>query len=292
MTVRIATAVLIACLAPLGSRATDLQERVSAQPGGTLRVDLEQGAIEVEGHEESEVTVDARAAGSAHRSTGFELRSNGRDVRLEGDLGSWLAHIIGRARVRVRIKVPHEYSLDLKTNGGAIEVLDIRGRVSARSSGGPVQVEEIVGEVDLQTSGGSIIATEVRGSLRADTSGGPIRIFDVSGDVDAKTSGGPIVAHEITGRVRAETSGGPISVRWNHEPGGSLQTSGGSIQVEFSDEFGVDLDAETTGGRVHVSPGFTIRGRTEPNRIDGELNGGGQHLQIRTSGGGIRIELN
>jgi hypothetical protein len=53
----------------------------------------------------------------------------------------------------------------------------------------------------------------------------------------------------------------------------------------------VSLDARTSGGRVDIDPGIEVEGRVEPQEVDAELNGGGESLRARTSGGGIRVRV-
>lgn len=290
---------IAAIVLPLGAvvglsrsaNAEDLSERVPVRPGGMLHVDLDGGAIEIESHDGDDVRVDAHATGSARRSVRFDLKSDGVDVRIDGDLGGFLSHLLGGPRIRVRVRVPTRYSVDARTKGGPIELLHLEGDVSARSSGGRIQADHIVGDVDLQTSGGAIELSEVQGDVRVRTSGGPIRISEVLGDVDATTSGGPIEVLDVDGRVDAETSGGPVTVRWVGAPSGRLETSGGGIEAEFPRGAGVDIDARTSGGRVQIDPRAVLRGKLESNQVEAEIDGGGERLQLRTSGGEIHVLL-
>ncbi len=278
---------ILVCLAP-SALAKDYEDRIGAQPGGRLRVDLQSGSVEVESHDEPEVQVDAHVGGVGSRSLDFELTGNGVDVSFSASVRGW-AHLLGGARVRVRLKVPERYDVDIRTHGGSIEVKEIRGQVVARTSGGSVEADEIEGNVDLRTSGGSIEAKEIRGNLVARTSGGRIRASEISGDVEARTSGGPITIKDVTGSVDLHTSGGGISVRFSGDPEGRVETSGGSIEAEFPEDAGADLDARTSGGRVEIEHGILVRGGMGRSKVVGEINGGGRELRLRTSGGNIRV---
>jgi hypothetical protein len=282
---------LVALLHVAPASAEDLQRSVPAEPGGSLTVDLDSGSVEVIGHPEHEVRVDARAAGLGSGRADFDLSSDGSEVRLTGNFGGFLSGLIGAGSVRVRVRVPTEFSVDVRTKGGSVEVEDLEGDVSARTNGGSISVDSIRGGADLRTSGGSVDATNVSDDLRARTSGGPIRAADVGGDVDAETSGGPIRAYDVAGGVSARTSGGSISVRFAAEPEGDIETSGGGIEVELPSRFGADLDARTSGGRIELERGVTVRGSIDRDRVVGELNGGGSELRVRTSGGNIRVRV-
>ena len=145
------------------------------------------------------------------------------------------------------------------------------------------------GEIEVETSGGSIKAREIRGNLAAQTSGGSIHVSEVSGNVEVETSGGPVRIRDVDGNVEAQTSGGSFSVRFTGAPAGELETSGGSIEVQFPSGKGVDLEAQTSGGRVTIDEEFTISGSIERSQVEAKLNGGGAELSLETSGGNIRV---
>jgi len=291
MTGRIAILGLVTALLATAAAAKDFEQRVAAQPGGRLRVDLDSGSIVIESHDREEVRVDVLAAGVGAGRLDFELSAKGDNVTLRGRPRGWMPDVLGSPHVRARVRVPSEFSVDIRTGGGAIEIEDLEGEVRVRSSGGAIEIGRIRGDVDVETSGGAIETGEVDGELRARTSGGPIRIFAVTGSVEARTSGGPIEILGAADRVDANTSGGAISVRFTEAPSGVLETSGGDIDVEFPEDEGMDLDARTSGGRVRIDEQLAVRGRVEPTRVEAELNEGGDRLRLRTSGGDIRIRV-
>jgi len=288
---RIAILGLVAALLPAAAAAKDFERSVAAGERERLRVDLDSGSIVVESHDREEVRVDALAAGVGAGRLDFELSAEGDDVVLKGRPRGWMPSLLGSPHVRVRVRVPSEFSLDIRTGGGSIEIEDIEGDVRARTSGGSIELGKIRGDVDVETSGGAVEAGEVDGELHARTSGGPIRVFAVTGEVKAHTSGGPIEILGAGDRVDADTSGGAISVRFTEAPSGVLETSGGNIEVEFPEDEGMDLDARTSGGSVRIGEQLSVRGRVEPTRVEAELNDGGDRLRLRTSGGDIEIRV-
>ena len=284
---RYAMAMLLVLLAPQVGAEDRFEKTLSVESGGTLFVDLDAGTVEIEGDGDDEVEVEAYSAGWGSRSMRFSLRRDGADAHLEGELGGFS---LGFPRVRVEVRIPKVYSVEIRTGGGSIELKEIGGYVRARTSGGSIELDEADGPAELQTSGGVIHVEELRGDLLARTSGGWIRVSDVAGEVEVRTSGGPIRIDDVAGPVRAHTSGGPISARFNSAPEGYLETSGGSIEVEFPEGAGFDLDAKTSGGRVRLEQEIDIRGDISRGHVVGEVNGGGGELTLRTSGGNILVE--
>lgn len=288
MTTRsLATLAMVApLLLPLGAAAdNDLERSLPVEPGGTLRIDLPGGNIEVDTHDDARVELDGYASGNFEFVVDVNERRG--EISVRGHRRGFLPFFGGRVELQARI--PEVFSLNVKTSGGRIDVQDVHGDVVAETSGGPIELEEIEGTVDVTTSGGRIQAQEIRGDLSARTSGGTIHVSEVTGRVDVRTSGGGIRVRDAGGEVRANTSGGPIEVRFEGVPEGDLRTSGGSIEVEVEEDASFDLHAETSGGRVAVDDDLRFSGESERSKLTGRIGGGGPRLDIRTSGGNIRI---
>jgi len=287
----VATVALGVALAlPARAAANEYEERVPAQAGGKLVVKLFTGSVEIEAHAGLEVVAEARATGGGSAGVVFALTGDGKDSKFTAEDGRWVGvPFMSWPKVEVRLRVPESYSVDVQTTGGTIELMRLGGAVVANTSGGTIEVEQVQGVVDVRTSGGSIRLDKIRGNVVAKTSGGSIRVAEVDGKLDIETSGGSIRVDEAQGPVEARTSGGSISVTFAKAPKGDLRTSGGSIEAEFPRASGVNLDARTSGGRVLVESSIKTTGSAERSRIEGEINGGGENLLLRTSGGNIRV---
>ncbi len=281
---------LLAGWLPAAAGAEEFRQAIPVQPGGTVEVDLSSGSVEVETHDEHEVAVAAESRGLSGGLMRFELSGDGQNAKFVGKHAGWLG-MFGSGELRVYVRVPESYSVDVKTAGGSVAIDELGGRASVRTSGGSIELAEVRGPVELETSGGPIRVEEVEGDVTARTSGGGIRISEVGGRVDARTSGGSIELDEVEGPVEVRTSGGSILVRFNDAPAGELKTSGGSIEVEFSEEAALDLEAETSGGRVKIDSEIRVLGVLTRDQVKGEINGGGPVLQLKTSGGNIRIQV-
>lgn len=276
------------CVPALPALAADFEQRVAAEPGGTLTVRLDSGEVELEGHDEHEVRVVATSSGLGDAMR-FTLEARDGEIELRGQRRGVLGWF-GSPRVRVSIRVPRRFSVDLRTRGGEIDVESLEGRLSARTSGGEVRVSEIRGDVDLRTSGGRIRVEQIAGDVFARTSGGAVQIDEVEGRIDAETSGGPMELNDVSGPVRAHSSGGAIAVRFTRPPAGEIRTSGGGIELEFPEGAGLALDARTSGGGIELDLPVAPGGEVGRDRVRGDLNGGGERVELRTSGGSIQVQ--
>ncbi|MFM1896991.1 MAG: hypothetical protein RLZZ385_2065 [Pseudomonadota bacterium] len=211
-------------------------------------------------------------------------------------------------------------SVNADTAGGSITIGDVSGDVNADTAGGSITVGQVGGDAELDTAGGSIRAGYVNGTLEADTAGGSIRVEGGQLGVIASTAGGSITVQRSGGPVQAETAGGSISLG---KVSGAIRasTSGGSISAELTSlDAGVSgqVDLETAGGdleltlpathqasidasievsrrargdyRIYTDFPLTIQGEDDREvTAEGDINGGGDRIRLRTVNGDIRI---
>ena len=217
---------------------------------------------------------------------GFEvdMDQSGNDVNVVADSSGGLFGL-RRSNISFAVDVPIAYNVELDTGGGSIDVDDINGEVEADTSGGSIRVGVVTGgDVNVDTSGGSIDIEKVDGDVVADTSGGSINIGDVTGDVRADTSGGRITIANVQGNINADTSGGNIEVG---EGGGSVQldTSGGSIRAGWAQG---PIRADTSGGNINLAGSATsVYADTSGGNIT--IDGSEGPVEADSSGGNIAV---
>ena len=114
-------------------------------------------------------------------------------------------------RIRLEVTVPSSMQVTARTSGGGIEVLNMNGDCIVKTSGGRIEMDRINGDVMARTSGGAIRLDAIDGNMDVKTSGGAIKIEDSMGSVEAKTSGGSIDIETMGEIVIAETTGGSVS---------------------------------------------------------------------------------
>jgi len=212
--------ILAATLVASASQAADktFDRRFTVAPGGQLTLNAETGSVTVSGHAGNEVVIHAQLSGSDAFLSGLkittELTSSGVGIteRKAGASGlNWFG--TSGEKVHFAIDVPNDYSIELKTSGGDLEIRNVHGSVA------------------MHTSGGNIDAAGLRGTTELGTSGGNVSVADSSGTVEAQTSGGDIDLRNVDARVNAETSGGNVIAVVSSNRGLSLSTSGGSISL-------------------------------------------------------------
>ncbi len=207
--------------------------------------------------------------------------------------------------------------LNLHTGGGTIKIMAAKGKINAESGGGSVVLISGLQGAVLATGGGSIKVNQCAGQVKASTGGGSIDLGEIGGKAEIETGGGSIRLTSATGSVHASTGGGSIEL--NGVPSAQAETGAGGIIAKFVSTNGAPTDSvlETSAGdiTVYLSPDLKIsiraaievanghsihsdfpdlRVTTEggdwgPKSVsaEGNLNGGGPVLKVRTTTGDI-----
>jgi hypothetical protein len=193
----------------------------------------------------------------------------------------------------------------LHTSGGHIRVNSVQGTAHLQTDGGNITLEHSGAELTAETGGGEIEIGEAAGLVRAKTGGGGIRVVRVFGPTNLETSGGSIYLTQVDSPVKASTSDGGITAWFVRPPKGSgacdLQSSEGDIVVHLPRELPITIDAMVQKGNEHrviIDPAFPLKVSYDDStkgahtmRAQGELNGGGDLLRLRTVAGNIRFVL-
>ena len=267
--------VLLAASSAYAAEKT-VERTFTVSPGGTLIVDADSASVHVSGGATNQVTVRMSARGSDEdlatanldafqKDDGVTVMMRRRAKKAWFNWGSW------NGEGHIEVTVPRHYEVNIHTSGGSVELADTIGSATLRTSGGDIVAKNVNGNVEARTSGGGILADTIRGDVDADTSGGDVRLLHVDGKIRGQTSGGGVQC-SLVGINR----------------GISVTTSGGSIQLTLPQATTANIEATTSGG------GFTSElpvatTEQQDGHVRGSINGGGQRIDVRTSGGGISL---
>ncbi|MEX2205134.1 MAG: DUF4097 family beta strand repeat-containing protein [Myxococcota bacterium] len=299
-----------------GEFSGSLDQRLPARPGGLLQVDLDLGpearhervAIEVRSHDADEVWAVADVSGPGASSVSFRLEHDDAGVRVYGRSYGLLSWLFGGPSVQLRVFVPREFSVDLRSGSGPIRVEDVTGSLRARTTDGALEVRGAEGPVRLRTHGGQVAVAEVQGDVEIRAQDGSIELGWITGAVDARTGQGNLAASHLDGRVElradsgeielrdvrgqvsAKTESGSVYASFLADPSGVIETQRGSVEVSLPAAAKLALDARSGRGRVEIGEGLDVNGTRGEDRAAGTLNGGGETLRIYTARGSVRVE--
>ena len=303
----------LACALVLSGMATVAQAKITrtlektfaVQPGGRLNAETQGGNITIKTDDANEVrivvtqVIDANseeAANKALEKLSLSLEQKGNEVSAIAAYEKRLGNMFGNwppVQVSYTITVPRAFNLQLNTSGGNVKVASVKGAVNARTSGGDLVFERVDGELDGKTSGGNVTLKEGTARANLSTSGGNIQIDRAGGPTTVSTSGGDIRIQSAAQLLSAHTSGGNVSAKLTEAPQQdmTLRTSGGNVTVSVPRNAGFHLEADTSGGDVVTSNLMLSNSSTnkQKTKLSATVNAGGPKLNLRTSGGDIRV---
>lgn len=290
---------LAAVLFSAGSAAAVAEEKslnrtFTVQAGGVLTVAADGADVFVSGNETNTVVVRIQARGSQKEldtlTLSAEPSSDGIKVEAlrprEHGRFNWSSSNLS---THIDVTVPRNYRVQAHTSGGDMKLEDVSGPSRLSTSGGDLEVRNVKGDFEGRTSGGEVRIESTAGSVRAHTSGGNMFVSDIQGDVEADTSGGDVRVLKVDGRIDARTSGGNVRCEIKGPNRGiRATTSGGSVWLSLPKDITGTLDAESSGG--HIASDLPISTtRWSEHRLNGQINGGGEEILVRTSGGSITL---
>jgi putative adhesin len=275
VTRHLAFALVLLTASCAGAAEKKLDRIFTVAPNGTLVVEADGPSVKVSGNDGNQVVVHLTARGSEEdlaRMT-LEASQNGNDVNVvmkKQGKGSWF-NWSWNGDGHIEVTVPRQFGINVRTGGGSVELTNTEGAATLHTSGGDVAVKSVTGNLEARTSGGGIKADTIRGDVDASTSGGDVRLLLVDGRIRARTSGGSVEC-SLVGSNR----------------GISVSTSGGDIELTLPQGTTADVDATTSGGNIKTElPVATTEIRE--GHLKGSMNGGGQPIEARTSGGSISL---
>lgn len=279
------------------------------------------GGITVSAHEKAEVTVQTFV-----RRKGVVLSPNHKDldevlkafeliIEKNGNKITATAKRKSRGRfwnntgIYFKIFVPEEMSCDVSSSGGGLKISGVRGThdfsssggsvklentggtTKAKSSGGGVSVYKHKGDLSLGSSGGGVKLDKAKGSVYASSSGGSVKLYDINGEVEAKSSGGGVYITGVAAYVKARSSGGSVKVNISElSKEMDLSSSGGGVEAIIHDGEKLGMDLDLSSSRVNIDL-HNFSGKSEKNRINGTMNGGGIPVYMRASGGNVTVKF-
>ena len=292
----------------LGETLSKVEDRISRAvtdiPRGSIRVPLrglkrkrqreEQGFTPVELHDQSfvlppdahvEVDIEGsglaveEAPGDAHVSFDREGHDWEWSVLRLGDtfVLSVYANAVWAGVPNISLRLPPVKSLTCRVAGGSMSGRNLTSPLDT-SSGGAIQLTDVTGELELNAAGGSIGVSGDVPSLQAVTAGGPVSLLGKAQKLDVKSAGGSVsINHALL-----------------HEGEHHVESAGGGVILVLDPASAVSIEAAASGGGVDANlPGASgeARNRYGTGQYSGTLGAGTAGLQLRSSGGSIRIHF-
>jgi hypothetical protein len=190
-----------------------------------VKLHVSSGSVEVVGWSRDSVHLDGDMADGESL---FALGApNGLKLGAEGRTA--------RGASRLRVMVPHEVSLTIRSGAARVDVRDVRGTLDIGAAAGAVDVRGTPSVCLIESLAGNVLVDGTVDALRVRTSAGRI---DVRGRVReaqlASVSGAVVVQAATLPALRVHTVSGAVSIVTTTAPRAPvhIETFGGDVTVE------------------------------------------------------------
>lgn len=233
------------------------EKTFSTSIGKTLEVDAPIADVYISSWNKEEVNVKITGDNDAKEEIEFTIEETPDGIRVKGEKRAGFSwdKIFSSLDLNIEVKVPSEYSTDIKTSGGDVKLDTVEGKNIIKTSGGDIKCRKVEGELSV------------------------------------KTSGGDIELEAAQGKVSAKTSGGDVMLEYHGENMGIvLSTSGGDIVLKLPENFEADLKLRSWGGDIETELSHTSVQEVSSDKYNGKINGGGKLVECTTSGGDVVVK--
>ncbi len=225
-------------------RACEIRKYTLPLEGGQVRVQGENGGLQVYGEDRRDVYLEARvtAQGSTAEEAQklmhqVEILTHGTIEAKGPDTSGW--HGRGWS-VSFALRVPRQLTAgSFQTSNGGVAVTDVEGRVDVGSTNGALTLRSVAGDVRAHTTNGGISIALTGNRLRGQ-------------GLDARTTNGGInvkASPNLAAHLVAETTNGGIHVGYPNVQ----ESSHNSVDTNIGAGGGT-LRLETTNGGINVNP--------------------------------------
>ena len=306
MSIRTVLFSLTACLllfTPSRAQPRTTSGTVALDADGTVRVDNHEGTITIEAWDRDEVKYKAvvRSESDDDHSEATVVRVDetpGRfAMRTETEGGSGWFGSIGQniMPVEYTLTVPRGAHVEIEDHESDIQVAGLDGPVRIDTHDGSVMLRAQAGDAEVNSHDGPITVEEQSGSLAIDSHDSRIRLRSVRGRTEIDAHDSRIEGERLRGGLRIDTHDGDARLSFVEVTDDvEINTYDGDFVLMMSGDTGVDLhtdfdDDATLTADFDLSPyRITTEDEDEAN-YSGQVNGGGERLDLRAHDGSFEI---
>lgn len=261
-------------------------------PGEKLFIEASGANINVDTWEKNEVKIQIHGSKKAESKMFVQIEKREGDIHVVTKKRDFsFFSFWGSLNVKIEVVLPGKFDTKIEASGGDVVLNDLNGEQNLHLSGGDIKLKNVSGNIIVETSGGEIDLSDCSGTLNLSSTGGNIDCKFISGNLKAFTSGGNIIVKSKNVNVVAKTTGGDIKIYLaNDFKGIDAEATGGDILVELPHNSKANIEAETHGGEIECDISNIKTKKATKSKLIADLNGGGEKLIEKTSGGGILIK--
>ena len=194
--------------------------------------------------------------------------------------------------MRLMIKLPRSFNVDLQTAASKIDISGVEGRMTIQGSGGTLNATQLKGKLEIYGYGCDVNVADVEGSkisivaasgtvnvdqikanqISVRSSSCSSSISNLEGQTSLYLHGGTATINKITGPLDVQSQSCDAHVFVDHVDDTNLSIRGGKLGLHLKHDLQAKLLFE--GQEIHFDDSLSFQGQHEDGRIEGALNRG------------------
>lgn len=169
--------------------------------------------------------------------------------------------------------------------------LKIKANYPERGNGSGF-LDWVFGDQKPEVSIDYVLNVPKKTDLDIKTVNGNIEVQAIDGNINLKSTNGQIEAQDLRGSIEAKTVNGAIEIdvlELSPTESISFGTVNGSIDLRLPAEIKATVDASCVNGGIETDFPLTISGKFVGKKVQGEINGGGASISLKTVNGSIQL---
>ena len=231
-----------------------------------LYVELGRGSLHVTATDTTETHVEVAGADAEQ----VEVRQEGREISVVAPRkhGGFFGN---DSSLAVKVTLPHESELALKTGSADITVDGTVGRVEIKSGSGDVRLADLAGPGLVETGSGDVTIEVANAELRIKSGSGEVAVRHAEEAVAISTGSGDVRLGTARGPAAVKTGSGDLRVTEAHTDL-SLTTGSGDLVVGTAHRG--RLTAKGASGHVRIGVPAGVPVWTDISTISGTIRSG------------------
>jgi len=171
------------------------------------------------------------------------------------------------------VRAPRKTNVILKTSHGPVECQNLDGNITASTTYDTVRCSNIRGNLRITTSHDPIECSNIVGDLKLNTTHGQIKLNHITGSVEANTTHAPIEAEYVSGRMDLRTSHGRVLCREIDSNKLYIQTSHDNVNISFKSAIEGEINANinTSYGNIEFDLPIDFNGEVFMSTTHGKI---------------------
>ena len=255
-------------------------------PGMVIDLENNTGDINIENWEKEKVKIIAIITGRADtinraekiaQRTEINTRLDNNILKIRQSLPDRIQGYTNSLSVSYIIKIPEDFSANLITNTGDINIENVSGNLNIKGNTG-----------DINTTG------VIKGNIDIEINTGSLNLFEVYGDLNVDGNTGDVLIDFLMGQIHVEINTGNIkgNLFLENDMSNRIKTNTGNINVNLDHGDSLKLISQNRTGDFSISNMEFDQTQISKNKFEGYIGDGSTKLEIRSTTGDIIIRGN